>query len=200
LPANALFRITALGVQPNGATIDLVQTVFAPTAPVAADTALLNTQCNDSGSPTWQSSYPGGYKFVDTTLTATVDTTKPAFNTRASIATSFDLYVAAFSGAYQTAQAYCASGYIGLPGTMHGVGAVLASNPAGGSLGWASHDRRYGFYGDGNDPGDPNGGDGDTIVKGCAVTISAAALAAAPAIASWQTQPYVQKTSCYYVP
>ncbi|HEX4059249.1 MAG TPA: hypothetical protein VHX87_13155 [Galbitalea sp.] len=200
LPANALFRITAQGIQPNGATVDLVQTVFAPTTGNAADTALLNKQCNFSGSPTWQSLFPGGSLVVDSTLTATLDPTTPAFNTHASIGTSFDFTADAFSGAYETAQAPCAPGYIGLPGTMHGVGAVLKSNPAHGYWGWASANATYGFFGDGNDPGDPNGGNGDTIVKNCAVQVSPAALSAAPTLAAWKTQPYVQSKSCYYTP
>src|SRR5450432_2941170 len=46
LPANALFRITATVTEPGGAKADLVETVFAPAAPTASDTALLNAQCN----------------------------------------------------------------------------------------------------------------------------------------------------------
>jgi hypothetical protein len=200
LPANALFRITAKAIQPNGATVDLVQTVFAPTAPTASDTALLDAQCNDSGSPSWQSQYPGGVLYVDTTITATLDTTTPAFNTNATIAASFGFGASAFSGDYVVAQANCAPGFIAIPGAVHGVDAVPASDTAHGTFGWADPDTTYGFFGDANDPSDPNGGNGSTIVKDCAVEISAAALAAAPSLASWASQPYVQSKSCYYQP
>jgi hypothetical protein len=201
LPANALFRITAKGIQPNGATIDLVETVFAPAPATASDTALLNAQCNVSGSPNWPTLFPGGSLYVDMTATATLDRATPTFNTNATIAADFeDFSAAAFSGNFLEAQAPCAPGFIKLPGTLQGVGAVLKSNPAHGSFGWASADARYGFFGDGNDPSDPNGGNGNTIVKDCAVQLSSAALSTAPALAAWETQPYVQSKSCYYTP
>lgn len=200
LPANALFRITAQGIQPDGATVDLVQTVFAPTAATASDTTLLDSQCNLQGSPKWPTLFPGGSLFVDTTVTATIDPTTPNFNTNATIAATFDFEASAFSGSYHEAQAPCAPGYIGLPGTMHGVGVVLKTDPAHGEWGWASSNAQYGFFGDGNDPSDPNGGNGDTIVKNCAVQLSPAALSIEPALSAWETQPYVESKSCYYTP
>jgi hypothetical protein len=201
LPATALFRITAEGIQPDGATIDLVETVFAPVAASAADTTLLNAQCNFSGSPKWPTQFPSGYLYLDATFTATVDPSTPTFNTNASISADMEDFLAnAFSGAYHEAQAQCAPGYFVLPGTIHGVGVVSKTNPAHGHFGWASSNARYGFFGDGNDPNDPDGGSGDTIVKDCAVQLSPAALATAPTLAAWETQPYVQSKSCYYTP
>lgn len=201
LPANALFRITAKGIQPDGATIDLVETVFAPAAPTASDTTLLNAQCNLSGSPKWPTQFPGGSLYVDVTFTATPDTTTPTFNTNATISADFEDFLAeAFSGSYHLAQAQCAPGYFVLPGTIHGVGAVSKTNPAHGDFGWAAPNARYGFLGDGNDPSDPNGGNGDTIVKDCAVQLSPAALSIEPNLAAWETQTYVQSKSCYYTP
>lgn len=201
LPANALFRITAKGIQPNGATIDLVETVFAPVAPTPLDTTLLNAQCNMSGSPNWQTQFHHGYLYLDATFTATVDPTTPTFNTRATIAADMEDFLAnAFSGAYNEAQATCAPGYFTLPGTIHGVAAVSKTGSATGDFGWANNQSRYGFYGDGNDPNDPNGGNGNTVVKDCAVQISPAALAIQPHLAAWQTQVYVKSKSCYYIP
>lgn len=200
LPANALFRITAKGVQPNGATVDLVQTVFAPTAPNAADTALLNAQCNFSGSPTWQSQFSGPVVYLDTTFTATIDPTTPTFNTKASIASYFDLGTAAFSGDFQVAQAACAPGYMGVPGTQHGVAVEPASDPVHSDWGWANPNSGFGFYGDANATGEVDGPVGITVVQDCAVQLSAAALAAAPALAAWQSQPYVKSNSCSYKP
>ena len=200
LPANALFRITAKGVQANGATVDLVETVFAPAAPNPSDTALLNAQCNTSGDPTWQSSFSGPVLYVDATFDATLDPSSSAtFDTKTQIASYLELEPSAFSGAYQTAQADCAPGFITVPGEQHAVGVVPASNPATSNLGWASPNVRYGFYGDLNDPSAADVA-GPTVVKDCAVEISAAALATAPALAAWKTQPYVQSKSCSYTP
>ena len=126
LPANALFRITAKGIQPDGATIDLVRDGLRAGPATASDTTLLNTQCNMSGSPEWQTLFPAGYLYLDATFTATVDTTTPTFNTNATISADLeDFQAAAFSGAYHEAQAPCAPGYFVLPGTIHGVGVVL---------------------------------------------------------------------------
>ena len=201
LPANALFRITASAVQPNGATVDLVETVFAPAPASLSDIALLNKQCNFSGSPSWQSQYPGGYKDVVVSMTATIHQGTPRFNTNATIAASAGYGNLASSGNYAVAQAYCAPGsFSKIPGAIHAVAPAPNSNLAHGLYGWANHDATYGFFGDGNDPSDPNGGSGNTIVKNCAVQISAAALAAAPSLAAWKTQVYVPAKSCYYVP
>lgn len=197
LPANALFRITATAVQPNGAKLDMVQTVFAPAPPTAPDTALLNTQCNQAGQPTWQSNYPGGALYVTTTVTATVHPGTPAFNGLATVGYELGFGSSAWSGDYTVEQSYCAPGGIALPGQVHGVLPVLTSNPVTSTYGWGVHAATYGIDGDGNDPNDPNGG-GDTIVGNCAVQLSAAAIAAVPGIVAWKTQPYVQTVGCYY--
>jgi hypothetical protein len=197
LPANALFQISATAAQPDGATVDLVETVYAPSAPTASDTALLNTQCNISGQPKWQASYPSSVSYLIATMTAQPRAGTPAWNTNADVATEFGGYVSAYSGAYHVAQADCAPGWIGVPGTVHGVTPVPAANSAKGKFGWASSGTTYGFDGDGNDPSDPNGG-GSTIVSNCVVQLSAAAIAAAPAISAWTSQPFVQTVGCYY--
>ena len=197
LPANALFRITATAEQPNGAKMDLVQIVYAPTAPTATDTALLDSQCNLDGQPTWESSYPGGALYVTSTVTATAHAGSPSFNNLATVGYELGSGSSAWSGDYSVAQAYCAPGGIALPGQVHGVSPVLASNPVTSAFGWGAHTSTYGLDGDGNDPSDPNGG-GDTIVGNCAVQLSAAAIAAVPGIVAWKTQPYVAATGCYY--
>jgi hypothetical protein len=198
LPANALFRITAIAVQPDGATVDLTETVYAPSASNPTDAALLTAQCNGSGFSPWTSYFPAGYKFVDMTADAQARQGTPTFNSNATIAVAFGGEVSAYSGDYQTAQAVCAYGSIKAPGNMHGVTVVPATNSAKSSLGWAASGVFYGFDGDGNDPSDPNGGGGNTVVKGCAITISPTALAAAPSIAAWSSQPYDASQGCYY--
>jgi hypothetical protein len=177
--------------------MDLVQIVYAPTAPTATDTALLDSQCNLDGQPTWQSSYPGGALYVTSTITATAHAGSPAFNNLANIGYELGAGSSAWSGDYSVEQAYCAPGGIALPGQVHGVSPALASNPVTSTFGWGAHTSMYGLDGDGNDPNDPNGG-GDTIVGNCAVQLSAAAIAAVPGIVAWKTQPYVATTGCYY--
>jgi hypothetical protein len=150
-----------------------------------------------TGEPTWQSNYPGAVSYVIATLTAKLRTGTPTWNTNADIAFALAVGSSAYSGAYQVEQSDCAPGRIVIPGTIHGVLPVLASDPAHSTFGWAASGSLYGFDGDGNDPSDPNGG-GDTIVSNCAVQLSAAATAAAPGIVGWKTQPFVQTVGCYY--
>jgi hypothetical protein len=197
LPANALFRITATAEQPTGAKMDLVQVVYAPSAPTAPDTALLDGQCNLDGQPTWESGFPGGALYLTSTVTATAHPGSPAFNNLATIGYELGSGSSAWSGDYSVEQSYCAPGSIALPGQVHGVSPVLASNPVTSAFGWGAHTSTYGLDGDGNDPSDPNGG-GDTVVGNCAVQLSPAAIAAVPGIVAWTTQPYVATVGCYY--
>ncbi len=196
LPANALFRITATVTEPGGASADLVQTVFAPAAPTAADTALLNAQCNSPGQPTWQSNYSSPL-YVTTTITATLHPGSPVWSTNDQIAAYFTGATSAFSGAYSVAQADCAPGYITIPGTIHGVAPVDASNPANGEYGWASVFGQYGFDGGGNDPGAADSS-GTGVVKNCTIEESAAAQAASTVVAGWLTQTFVLAHGCSF--
>lgn len=198
LPANALFRITAQGFQKNGAVVDLSETVYAPVAPTPADTTLLNTQCNTDGYSPWQSGFSGPALYVHATMTATIEAGAASFDTSTEIAAYFGYEVAAFTGAYHEAQAPCADGFVTVPGTMQGLSPVLASNPVHDQQGWGNSQTRYGFFGDALNSGPDV--PGPTLVKNCAVDISAAALAAAPALSAWTTQPYVPANSCSYTP
>ena len=128
LPANALFRITARAVQASGAAMDLVQTVYAPTAPTPADIALVDRQCNEAGAPPWTNEFPSGYEVVHTTITATAEPLTAVINTDTTVPAMFDLNLVAFRGDYRTFQAYCAPGLIVFPGTAHGVGVVSSAN------------------------------------------------------------------------
>ncbi|HEY5229441.1 MAG TPA: hypothetical protein VIJ11_00930 [Galbitalea sp.] len=194
LPANALFRITATVTEPGGASADLVQTVFAPAAPTASDTALLNTQCNIAGQPTWQSNYTSP-QYVTTTIKATLHRGSPAWSASDQVTAYFIGATSAFSGAYVVAQADCAPGYITIPGTIHGVAPVDASNPALGTYGWASVFGDYGFDGGGNDPGALDSS-GTGVVNNCHIEESAAATAASPIVAAWLTQTFVLANGC----
>jgi hypothetical protein len=194
LPANALFRITATVTEPGGASADLVQTVFAPAAPTAADTALLTAQCNLDGQPTWQSAYPSPL-FVTTTITATLHAGSPDWPVGDAVAAYFLGSTSAYSGAYLTAQAYCAPGDIKIPGTVHGVAPVDSANPAIGGNGWAGEFGEYGFDGSGNDPSDPDSS-GTGVVGNCVIEESAAAKATSGVVEGWLSQPFVLTAGC----
>jgi hypothetical protein len=202
LPANALFSISATVTASNGATADLKQIVYKPIAQDAADVALLNKQCNYpgqpdfQGQPTWQAQYPNSL-FLDVTMTATLHPGSPAFLPGDAVNFGLGGGVSAYSGAYQTFEAYCSPGYITIPGTITGVATVPASDPAHALWGWASNPAQYGFDGGGNDPGQPDSS-GTAVVSNCVVQLSADAKAAGPNIAGWATQPYAKTNACDY--
>jgi hypothetical protein len=198
LPANALFRISTTVTEPGGPTADLVQTVFAPSAPTASDTALLNAQCNLSGEPTWQSNYSNPL-YVITTVTATLRPGSKPWSSNDQVASYFLGGSSAFSGAYEGAQAPCADGYITIPGTMHGVAVVDSSDPARGTYGWASQFGDYGFDGGGNYVGgDPQNSSGTGVVANCAIEESDAAKALGGVIEGWLTQPFDSRYGCVF--
>jgi len=197
LPPNALFRITATVTEPTGASARLVQIVFAPSAPTASDTALLNAQCNQAGQPTWQSAFVNP-EYVTTTITATHVAGTPAWPASDQVAAYFMGSTSAYSGGYTVAQADCAPGYITIPGTMHGVGAVETSSPATGANGWAGDFGQYGFDGAGNAPGSP-GQSGTGVVSDCAIQESAAAQATSSVVAGWLTQPFDPQAGCSFL-
>jgi hypothetical protein len=202
LPANALFSISATVTASNGATADLLQIVYKPIAQDAAEVALLNSQCNYpgqpdfQGQPTWQAQYPNS-KFMDISMTATLHPGSPAFLAGDAVNFGFGGGVSAYSGAYQTFEAYCSPGYITIPGTITGVATVPASDPAHALWGWASNPAQYGFDGGGDDPGEPDSG-GTAVVSNCVVQLSADAKAAGGNIAAWATQPYAKVNGCDY--
>ena len=196
LPANALFRITATVTEPGGTVADLVQTVFAPAAPTASDTALLDAQCNLPGEPTWQSNYANPL-YVTTTVTATLRPGSKPWSSDDQVASYFLGGASAFSGAYEGAQATCADGYITVPGTMHGVAVVDSSDPAMGVYGWASQFGDYGFDGGGNYP-DAEESSGTGVVGNCAIEESAAAKALGGVIEGWLTQPFDSQYGCVF--
>ena len=197
LPANALFRITATVTEPGGAKADLVETVFAPAAPTASDTALLNAQCNFPGDPGWAANYANPL-YVTATITATLHPGTHAWSADDGVAAYFSGSAAAFSGDYHVAQADCADGNISIPGTIHGVVPVDASNPSTGTYGWAGPMAGYGFDGGGNFPGDANSG-GTGVVKDCVIEESAAATAASPVVEGWLTQPFDIQSGCRFI-
>jgi hypothetical protein len=208
LPANALFRISATVTASNGATADLVQTVYKPIAPDPSDTTLLNSQCNYpgqldfQGQPTWQTTVPGAV-YLTSDMTATLHAGSPAFDNNADfVVFGFPGAPGAYSGQYGIFEAYCDSGYIQIPGSVHAVAPISSTDPANGNFSWAGPSAAaggYGFSGGGNAPDGPDLG-GTAVVKNCSVQVSADAIAAAPALAAWKTTAPAFAIGCTYVP
>jgi hypothetical protein len=203
LPANALFRITATATAADGAVADLVQTVYQPTAPTAADTALLNSECNYpgvpdlQGNPDWQTQYSSPL-ILATTMSSTLHPGTTAWSKDDTVLFTYAENVSAYSGSYSGFEAYCSPGILVIPGTVHGVAPVPSTNPASAPLGWASSVGAYGFDGGGNVEDNSDLG-GTAVIGNCAIELSAAAMAAGPAIAAWATQPYVATNGCIYL-
>jgi hypothetical protein len=202
LPGNALFQISATATASNGAIADLLEIVYQPTAPTAADTALLDSQCNYpsvpsfQGQPSWESQYPRPVYMI-ASITATLRPGSRAWsNTTDPLIFDF-MPLSAYSGDYKQVNSPCAAGSILVPGTIHGVAPLWSSNEVSGPYGWATAAGGYGFTGGGNDPGGPNLG-GKAIVNNCTVQLSAGAAAANPAVAAWKTQQYQFAAGCVF--
>jgi hypothetical protein len=197
LPANALFRITATVTEKSGATVDLEQTVYAPGPATAAGTSLLDDQCNGGSQPDWETAYADP-QLLTTTITATLRPGSPAWDPDDQVVAYFLTTASAYTGSYEVGQSACAPGYIAIPGTIQGVAAVDATEPATGKYGWASKFGLYGFDGEGNDPSAPDNGTGTGVVAHCHIELSAAAKAASSAVADWLTTPVDPTLGCSF--
>lgn len=198
LPANALFQISAtVTASSNGATADLIQTVYAPIAQNPTDAALLDSQCNFGGGDDWRQVHPNAI-FLDTTMVAKLRPGSPAFLPDDAVDFLYSSGANAFSGDWAPFEAPCASEFIKIPGTIHGVATVPSADPVHGYEGWAqAQGASYGFWAGGNQPGTPDSG-GTAVVSNCVIQLSAAAIAAGPVEAAWATQPYTTVNGCVY--
>ena len=197
LPANALFQISAtVKSTTNGATADLIQTVYKPVAQNTADAATLDSQCNFGGGYDWRQVHPNSI-FLDTTMVATLRTGSPAFLPDDQVDFFFAAGSSAYTGDWAPFEAACDSEFIKLPGSVHGVAPVPAGDPIHGVGGWAYTQASYGFWAGGNDPGTPDSG-GAAVVSNCVIQLSADAKAAGSAEVAWATQTYVTINGCVY--
>jgi hypothetical protein len=197
LPANALFQISAtVKASSNGATADLIQTVYKPAPQNATDVALLNFECNFGGSENWAALYPNSL-FLDTTMVATLRPGSPAFLPDDQVDFQYSWGANAYSGDWAPFEAACSPEFIKIPGTVHGVATVPSSDPVHGTYGWANNPSAYGFWAGGNQPGTPDSG-GTAVVSNCVIQLSAAAISAGPVVAAWATQPYTVMNGCIY--
>ena len=200
LPANALFQITATVTAPGGASASLVQTVFAPAPITAAQKTTLNTKCagqNDqdaTGAP-WLNNYASA-DVLSTTITATLDAGSPAWNNTTNGVLADFMAFGAFSGAYSTFEAYCAPGFITIPGTQQAIAPIQPTNPAGENYGWAGEFAGYGFYGGGNATNNDDLG-GKAVVSNCHIQLSATAAANSVA-AAWAAKVMHLTDGCDY--
>jgi hypothetical protein len=192
----------------SGGAADLVETVYKPIAQDAADVALLNSQCNYpgvpdlQGQPTWQTEVPNA-QLLTGDLTATLHAGSPAFDNNSDfVLFAFPGGPGAYGGSYGIFEAYCDSGYIQVPGTVHAVAAISSADPVHGFYSWAGDLAQaggYGFSGGGNDPGGPDLG-GTSVVKNCSVQVSADAIAADPKLAAWKTTTPEFGLGCTFIP
>ncbi len=198
LPANALFQISAtVKAGSNGATADLIQTIYAPVAQDPTDAALLDSECNFGGAEDWRQVHPNAL-FLDTTMVATMRPGSPAFLPDDQVDFFNSSGANAYSGDWAPFEAACSPEFIKTPGTIHGVATVPSSDPIHGNEGWAqSNSASYGFWAGGNQPGTPDSG-GTAVVSNCVIQLSAAAIAAGPNIAAWATQAYTVTNGCVY--
>ena len=180
-----LFTITATATATgsNGAIVDLVETVYAPTPMTgrqATDTASLTSQCSG-----WQKQYPSPV-FLVATSTATLRTGSPAWPAKVTpIAVSIDgLAPTAWSGDYSPFEAECASPLVKVPGQIRGVEVLPANAAADSSKGWAKS--RYGFGAAVDGPEDQIPKKDRITINNCAITTGAAA-AADPIASKWST-------------
>jgi hypothetical protein len=197
LPANALFQISAtVTASSNGASADLIQTVYKPVGQNPADMAVLDAACNFGGGYDWAQLYPNSL-FLDTTMVSKLHTGSPAFLPDDQVNFAFGAGPSGYSGDWAPFEAACDSEFIKNPGNVHGVAPVPASDPAHGTNGWAHANSAYGFWAGGNQPGTPDSG-GTAVVSNCLIQLSADAKAASAAIAAWATQAYVTTNGCDY--
>jgi hypothetical protein len=200
LPANVLFKITATVTAPGGASATLVQTVFVPAPITAAQRSTFDSKCagqtdSDAVGAPWQNNYAVS-DVLSSTMTATLNSGSPAWDNKTNGVLADFMSFGVFSGAYQTFEAYCAPGFITIPGTQQAIAPIQSANPAGQDWGWAGEFAAYGFYGGGNAP---NGGDldGKAVVSNCHVEVSPTASANAVA-AGWATKVMHLGDGCDY--
>jgi len=186
LPTNVLLRITATVTAPGGAAADLVQTVYLPTAPTPAQVSQLNTDCTQKGeagpSELWSNNFSSALMLTSIT-TATLQPGSPAWDNSQDPVTAGFIGLGDFTGAYSTWEAYCAPGFLTVPGTQLALGPIQAADPSGQPDGWAGASADFGFFSGGNDPSDGELS-GDAVVSHCVIQLSATAAASSVA-AKW---------------
>jgi hypothetical protein len=181
---SVLFTITATASATGGsnAKVALKETVYGPNGSAsAADLALLAKQCSD-----WKTNYPSA-QFVTTSITSSLLPGSPAWPaTAVPVGMSAGEYTA-WSGNFDNFEAQCAAGVLkALPGSVHGVLPIPATNPANANTGWARSS--YGFFvawdGDAGDIPPSN----RVAISNCKITLGATAASNSYA-SKWPSHP-----------
>ena len=166
LPADVLFQITVVATTPDGAIARLTETVHAPVAATAtqsADETLLDNECDS-----WRNAFPS-IKFLVANVTTQV--TAGTWNTDNAIAVDMAGYPV-WTGDQRPFQAYCASSLPSIPGAARAVSPV-GGGDADTDGGWGIY--RYGFA----IPTDPSAGDTpaatDVVLSKCRIQLGTAA-------------------------
>jgi hypothetical protein len=202
LPANVLFRVTASATDlKSHAVVDLVETVYVPAPLTSAQNALLVKLC---GNDQYPSDYPNALG-VSGTLSATLRAGSPAWTQYSPLGIGA---VMENEVAWDVKSAPSAN-LLGcgtmpplmIPSTGTGVAAVSpASDPAGVAGGHGWYNGVYGWYitNDTNDAGPP----GLVTISSCNLQLGAAALAGAPKVAQWPSEPNPSddNQACEYAP
>ena len=160
-----LFTITVTATAPDGASADLVQTVYKPvasTAQQAADEAALDGECDG-----WRAAYPTP-QYIVSDISVT-DTSPAGSSWQHSVAVVSMNGWPVFTGEVDSFMAYCASVQVNL-GASRGVTPVSGAADASG--GWATFE--YGF-GIATEAGTDVPGPTDTVLSDCTIVLSAEA-------------------------
>jgi hypothetical protein len=205
LPANVLFRITASATDlKSHAIVDLVETVYAPAPITAPQNALLVKLC---GGDQYPADYPNALG-VSVSLSATLRAGSAAWTQYSPLG------IGAFASneiAWDVKSAP-STNLLGcstmppliIPSTGTGIAAVSpASDPAGVSGGHGWYNGVYGWYiTDDIDDEDTPAPTNLVTITSCNLQLGATALAAAPKVAQWPSEPNPSddNQACQYAP
>jgi hypothetical protein len=202
LPANELFRITATATDlKSHAVVDLVEVVYVPAPLTSAQNALLVKLCGGDA-------YPGNYPNavgISGTISATLRAGSPAWTQYSPLGIGAIMSnEVAWQGTFAPSANLLGCGTmppIVIPSTGTAIAAISpASDPAGVSGGEGWYNSVYGWYitNDTNDAGPA----GLVTISSCNLQVGAAALAGAPKVAQWPSEPNPSddNQACEYAP
>jgi hypothetical protein len=189
LAADVLFRISVSATAPNGAVARLTETVHAPVATTAeqtADEAQLDNECG-----TWRNAF-SPIQFLVAQVSATV--VSGSWDSNQVVAADMAGYPV-WQGDQRPFQAFCASALPNIPGGARAVSPVGGGH-ADTNGGWGIF--RYGF----GVPTDPSAGNSpsatDVVLSHCSIQLGAAAHDSVFA-SGWPGSPQTGNgRSCYF--
>lgn len=201
LPDNALFRITAVATGSNGAIVDLVETVYQPVTPTAADTAKLLAECTEGNLTANYPNMAVMYGEASWTLRAgSVDWVDYSPMGVGLIMSNYSVWTGSFVYPEFTGCGGATPAIV--PSTAVGIAPLSpASDPVGVSGGHGWYNGVYGFqvtY-DG-DASNDTPIEQTVFISDCALELSDAAKAAHPLVAAWPSQTQPSTYTCTFAP